>query len=171
MKRLLPVLLLVLFAAGCHSQQPVSTYGISYTATAPASCTTASPCQIEYSDTPQVSGACPATIPTVGCTSVSGSGACTHSNVTPGVTYCAVAQTVQAGATSVPTAVIQVVIPPLPTAPATPSGSATPSTTAELVHQSPAEELALNEDGSLQVIHLVRAEVSPSTPQRQHRQI
>ena len=51
MKRLLPVLLLVLFAAGCRSQQPVSTFGISYTATAPASCTTASPCQIEYSDT------------------------------------------------------------------------------------------------------------------------
>jgi hypothetical protein len=150
MKRLLPVLLLVLFAAGCHSQQPVSTFGISYTATAPASCTTASPCQIEYSDTPQVSGACPATIPTVGCTSVSGSGACTHSNVTPGVTYCAVAQTVQAGATSAPTAVIQVVIPPLPTAPATPSGSATPSNVAEVTHDT-STELALNKDGSLRV--------------------
>jgi hypothetical protein len=150
MKFFLPVLLLVITAAGCHSQQPVSTFGISYTATAPASCTTASPCTIEYSDTPQVSGACPATIPTVGCTSVLGSTTCTHPSVTPGVTYCAVAQTVQAGATSVPTAVIQVVIPPLPTAPATPNGSVTPSTVAEVLHDT-STELALNKDGSLRV--------------------
>lgn len=171
MKRLLPVLLLVLGSAGCRSQQPVSTFGIAYTATAPAGCTAAAPCSIEYSDATQVSGVCPAPLTTIGCTSVLGSTACTHANVTPGVIYCAVAQTVQAGATSAPTAVIQVVIPPLPTAPAAPSGSATPSTTAELVHQSPGEELALNEDGSLQVIHLVRAEASPRTPHRQHRQI
>jgi hypothetical protein len=148
MKRLLPVLLLVLGSVGCHSQQPVSTFGIAYTATAPATCTTAAPCQIEYSDTPQVNGACPATIPTVGCTSVSGATTCTHASVTPGVTYCAVAQTVQAGATSAPTAVIQVVIPPLPTAPATPSGSATPSTVAE-VQRDTGEQFALAEDGSL----------------------
>jgi hypothetical protein len=146
----LPVLLLVLGSSGCHSQQPVSTYGIAYTATAPVTCTTASPCQIEYSDTPQVSGACPAAIPTVGCTSVSGATACTHAAVTPGVTYCAVAQTVQAGATSVPTAVIQVVIPTLPTAPASPSGSATPSTVAEVLHDT-STELALNKDGSLRI--------------------
>jgi hypothetical protein len=151
MKRLLPILLLVLFAAGCaHSQQPVSTFSIAYSATAPSTCTTAAPCTIEYSDTPQVSGACPAAIPTVGCTSVSGATACTHAAVTPGVTYCAVAQTVQAGATSVPTAVIQVVIPPLPTAPATPSGSATPSNVAEVTHDT-STELALNKDGSLRV--------------------
>jgi hypothetical protein len=156
MKRLLPVLFLVLTAAGCHSQQPVSTFGISYTATAPASCTTASPCQIEYSDAPQVSGACPATTPTVGCTSASGATTCTHASVTPGVTYCAVAQTVQAGATSVPTAVIQVVIPPLPTAPATPSGSATPSNVAELKHDT-GEQFALANDGSLVTITIVQS--------------
>jgi hypothetical protein len=151
MKRLLPILLLVIAAAGCaHSQQPVSTFSIAYSATAPVSCTTAAPCTIEYSDTPQVSGSCPATIPTVGCTSVSGATACTHAAVTPGVTYCAVAQTVQAGATSAPTAVIQVVIPPLPTAPATPSGSATPSNVAEVTHDT-STELALNIDGSLRV--------------------
>ena len=148
MKHLLPVLLLVLTAAGCHSQQPVSTFSISYSATAPATCTPAAPCQIEYSDAPQVSGACPATLTTVGCTSVLGSSACTHANVTPGTTYCAVAQTVQAGATSVPTAVIQVVIPPLPSAPASPSGSATPSTVAE-VQRDTGEQFALAEDGSL----------------------
>ena len=62
----------------------------------------------------------------------------------------AVAQTVQAGATSVPTAVIQVVIPSLPTAPATPNGSATPSTVAEVLHDT-STELALNKDGSLRV--------------------
>jgi hypothetical protein len=147
MKRLLPILLLVLSAAGCaHSQQPVSTFSISYSATAPASCTTAAPCTIEYSDTPQVSGACPATIPTVGCTSAPGTTTCAHPSVTPGVTYCAVAQTVQAGATSVPTAVIQVVIPTLPTAPASPSGSATPSTVAEVLHDT-STELALTTDG------------------------
>jgi hypothetical protein len=151
MKRLLPILLLVLSAAGCaHSQQPVSTFSIAYTATAPSTCTTAAPCAIEYSDTPQVSGSCPATIPTVGCTSVLGSTTCTHPSVTPGVTYCAVAQTVQAGATSVPTAVIQVVIPTLPTAPASPNGSATPSTVAEVLHDT-STELALNKDGSLRI--------------------
>jgi hypothetical protein len=151
MKRLLPILLLVLFAAGCaHSQQPVSTFSIAYSATAPASCTAAAPCTIEYSDTPQVSGACPATIPTVGCTSAPGATTCTHPSVTPGVTYCAVAQTVQAGATSVPTAVIQVVIPPLPTAPASPNGSPTPSTVAEVTHDT-STELALNKDRSLRV--------------------
>jgi hypothetical protein len=150
MKFFLPVLLLVITAAGCHSQQPVSTFSISYSATAPASCTTAAPCTIEYSDTPQISGACPATIPTVGCTSAPGTTTCAHPSVTPGVTYCAVAQTVQAGATSAPTAVIQVVIPPLPTAPATPSGSATPSNVAEVTHDT-STELALNKDGSLRV--------------------
>ena len=151
MKRLLPILLLVLSAAGCaHSQQPVSTFSIAYTATAPSTCTAATPCTIEYSDTPQVSGACPATIPTVGCTSAPGTTTCTHPSVTPGVTYCAVAQTVQAGATSVPTAVIQVVIPTLPTAPATPNGSATPSTVAEVLHDT-STELALNKDGSLRI--------------------
>jgi hypothetical protein len=156
MKRLLPVPLLVLFAAGCRSQQPVSTFGIAYTATAPATCTATAPCQIEYSDSPQVSGACPATIPTVGCTSVLGSTACTHASVTPGVTYCAVAQTVQAGATSAPTAVIQVVIPPLPTAPATPSGSATPSNVAEIEHDT-GEQFALANDGSLVTITIVQS--------------
>ena len=151
LKNLLSLPLLAIFAAGCaHSQQPVSTFSIAYSATAPASCTTAAPCTIEYSDTPQVSGACPAAIPTVGCTSVLGSTTCTHTSVTPGVTYCAVAQTVQAGATSVPTAVIQVVIPSLPTAPASPSGSATPSTVAEVMHDT-STELALNKDGSLRV--------------------
>jgi hypothetical protein len=151
LKALLPLPLVIIFAAGCaHSQQPVSTFSISYSATAPASCTTAAPCTIEYSDTPQVSGSCPATIPTVGCTSVLGSTTCTHPSVTPGVTYCAVAQTVQAGATSVPTAVIQVVIPTLPTAPASPSGSATPSTVAEVLHDT-STELALNKDGSLRL--------------------
>ena len=151
MKRLLPILLLVIAAAGCHSQQPVSTFGITSTATAPATCTTASPCQIEYSDAPQVSGSCPATLPTAACTSASGSTGCTHANVTPGVTYCAVAQTVQAGATSVPTAVIQVVVPPLPGQPGSPSGSATPSTVAE-VQRDTGELLALNEDGSARIV-------------------
>jgi hypothetical protein len=151
MKRLLPILLLVLSAAGCaHSQQPVSTFSIAYSATAPSTCTAAAPCTIEYSDTPQVSGSCPATIPTVGCTSAPGTTTCAHPSVTPGVTYCAVAQTVQAGATSAPTAVIQVVIPPLPTAPATPSGSATPSSVAEVTHDT-STELALNKDRSLRV--------------------
>lgn len=154
MKRLLPLLLLVLAATGCHSQQPVSTYGIAYNATAPASCTATAPCSIEYSDAAQVSGSCPTTLTTIGCTSASGATACTHANVTPGVTYCAVAQTVQAGATSVPTAVIQIVVPPLPGQPGSPSGSATPSNVAE-VQRDTGEEFALANDGSLLVVHLI----------------
>jgi hypothetical protein len=49
MKRLLPILLLVLSAAGCaHSQQPVSTFSIAYSATAPSTCTAAAPCTIGF---------------------------------------------------------------------------------------------------------------------------
>jgi hypothetical protein len=39
-KKLLPILLMVLGSAGCHSQQPVSTFGIAFNATAPSSCAT-----------------------------------------------------------------------------------------------------------------------------------
>jgi hypothetical protein len=159
MKRLLPVLLLVLAAAGCHSQQPTTVFGISYTATAPASCTTASPCQIEYSDAPQVNGACPTSLPVLGCVSALGASGCTHQNVTTGVTYCSVANTVQNGATSLPSVVITLAIPAIPPPPTGVSGSAAPSTMAEIVHDT-SVQYALNKDNSLRIIHLIEAKLN-----------
>jgi hypothetical protein len=156
MKRPLPVLLLVLTAAGCaHSQQPVTTYAIDYSATAPTiGCSTAQPCVLTFSDAPQTGGACTAPLPIIACSTAAGGSACVHSNVTTGVTYCATAQAVSStGVTGQAAPVFTVVVPPLPGQPTTPSGAIAVSPVAMVEHAPSNEQLAINKDGSLRVTH------------------
>lgn len=149
------VLILLLFAVGCHAQLPVSSYSISYSATAPAGCTVSAPCQIAFSVTPQVSGACPSTSGTtysLACTSASGAAACTQANAPSGTNLCAIAQTVQGGLNSVPTVPITVVVPVLPSPPTAPAAAPSGVQTASvpIVSEIPLEALAsldVNSDG------------------------
>jgi hypothetical protein len=150
-KSLLLALASVMAIAGCHAQQPVTTYAIDYSATAPASCTATAPCSIEYSVAVEVSGACPASLPTIACTSTAGSTTCAQSNAPTGTTVCVVAQTVQNGVTSVATTPIQVVVPALPGQPTNVQGALAPSAVAEVQHDN-LEQLALADDGSLKAL-------------------
>jgi hypothetical protein len=156
MKRFLPILLLLIFAAGCHSQQPVTTYAINYSALAPTvGCSTAQPCVLAFSDAPQVSGTCPATIPSISCSTAAGGTSCVHSNVANGVTYCATAQAVSStGVTGPATPVFTVVVPPLPGQPTNPSATIAPSAIAE-VQRDTGEQFALRGDGSLKIMRPV----------------
>lgn len=134
-KSLLLLFALCGIAAGCHAQLPVSSYAINYNATAPSACTSTSPCQIAYSDVVQTGSSCPATTGTnyaAACTSASGSTSCSHSNVTPNSTICAIAQTVQNGANSSAAGPISIAVPALPGQPTNPTGTVAPQQAAEV---------------------------------------
>jgi hypothetical protein len=119
MKRIFAALAFLTLATGGHAQAPVRSYSINYSATAPVGCTSTDPCQIAYTYAAQVAGTCPSTSATpsayvLACTSASGAATCTQANAPPASTLCAIAQTVQDGANSVPTTPITVIIPALP---------------------------------------------------------
>jgi hypothetical protein len=161
MKRLLPIALLLALAGCVHAQQPVTTYEINYSADYPTTgCNGAAVgCSIEFSDAPQVAGACPTVISTIACTTAIGATTCSHTNAPTGTTVCAVAQTVQGGITSAATAPILVVVPALPGVPTNPTGAIAVSPVAMVEHVPSNEQLALNKDGSLRVTHKVQVKV------------
>jgi hypothetical protein len=148
MKRLFASLIFLVAAAGCRAQLPVTTsYNVNYSATAPPTCTPANLCQIAYSFAAQVSGSCPATTAAtyaLACTSTSGTATCQQSTVTPGQTFCAIAQTVQGGANSLPTVPILVAIPAIPATPASPAASLVAVQTAQ-IETPPVGELQLEQ--------------------------
>lgn len=127
MKRIFATAVILAAAlAGCRAQQPVTTWQVNVTWTAPAACTISSPCTFPVSRAAVASAtaSCPATTGTtytlVG-TSASQASAFVDTTVAPGAFYCYIAQTQQAGATGDPSLPSNVVTVPLnpgvPTAP------------------------------------------------------
>lgn len=144
MKKLLALLPIVL-ALGCHAQIPASpTSSVMLTWTPPATCTTAAPCVYAISRA-TTTGTCPPATGAYALVGTSASQATSYTDSIPpqGATVCYIAQTQQAGLTSVSSNSVTLVIPALPTAPAL----NTPKTTAEVPAPNPT--LAENEPVNL----------------------
>jgi hypothetical protein len=156
MKRIFAGLALaLLLLIACHSQvAPTTGYNIVWTWSAPNSsstwpgCTTAAPCTYVVSAVALAAGTttCPATTGTAYAPLNSAAPATaltyTETGAATGQTVCAIVQTEQSGATSVPSASASVAVPAIPLAP----GAPVPTTqSAQLEPQiQPSGQLAMN---------------------------
>lgn len=131
LKRLAILFALGMLAGAAFGQISQSSYEVNLTWTAPSVCTTAAPCTFPISRTTITAGAtCPTTGSSYALVGTSASQATTFSDTTvaAGTSYCYVAQTTQAGATSAPSAPFSIAVPTLPVAPSSP-GAVTTITT------------------------------------------
>lgn len=159
-------LLLLLAALGCHAQVPATTYVVSLSWTAPAAsgswagCGTGQPaCTYVLSRAQAVSGACPATTGTnyTPLNQPSPATGTTYTDATAAGSVCYVAQTVQSGAYSQPSASSNViVVPAVPGQPGQPGGAPT-QTQAILVTPETKPTLAANLSGP----HTLVAKLAP----------
>lgn len=128
MKKIFAAFVFLALTVGCHAQVPQTTWEVNVTWTAPSVCSTASPCIFVVSRAAPVAGTCPVNTGTtyaqVG-SSASQASSLTDTTVSPGQSYCYVAQTQQAGGTGLPSAPSNVVpVPTNPPAPGTPAATA-----------------------------------------------